>query len=83
MRCESCIDIEEQDGVAAACRTPGRKCPIPPLSADEARILEMRRLLVSLKDIVDAGTVLRLHGASIEDLRVLAAVEDGLREKHG
>ena len=56
-------------------------CPIPPVSADELQILEMRGLLISLKNMVDAETVLRMHGATLEDLKVLAAVEEGLTER--
>ncbi len=89
MRCENCLDIEEQDGAPAPCHvTAGRTngsapagCPIPPLSADEARILDMRGMLIQLKDLVDAGTVLRMYGATLEELRILAAIEEGLREK--
>ncbi len=95
------MDIEEQDGVPAPCRSPrpspqpspigrGRSkaegegsfggCPIPPLTADEARILEMRGMLISLKGLVDAGTILQMHGATLEDMQVLAEIEAGLKD---
>ncbi|MDA8087423.1 MAG: hypothetical protein M0Z75_12050 [Nitrospiraceae bacterium] len=101
MRCENCIDIEEQDGVLPLCKTsspqpsPGGRgrseaegeglfggCPIPSLSAEEARILEMRGMLMGLKGLVDAGTVLRMHRATLEDLKVLASIEEGLKERN-
>ncbi len=80
MRCENCIDIEEVDGVEPECKTD-RGCPVPPLSADELRILEMRGLLMQLKGLLPADAVLRMHGATIEDLMMLAVVEEGLKEK--
>ncbi len=89
MLCENCIDIEEQDGIPAPCRSPRPMgegqgegvCPIPPLTPDERRILEMRGMLIQLKDLVDPGTVLMMHGADIGDLKILAAIEAGLKEK--
>ncbi|MDA8324972.1 MAG: hypothetical protein M0033_02010 [Nitrospiraceae bacterium] len=56
-------------------------CPIPPLSAEEARILDMRGMIMNLKELVEAGNVLKMMGATLEDLRILAAIEEGLREK--
>ena len=80
MRCETCIDIEGEDGIAPGCKTE-KGCPVPPLSPAERRILEMRGMLRSLSGRVDAGTVLRMHRVSLEDLRVLALIEEGLKEK--
>ncbi len=71
--------MPEDSNRASTLEFPG--CPIPPLSAEELRILDMRGLLSGLKGLVDAGTVLMMHHATLEDLRALAAVEDGLREK--
>ena len=56
-------------------------CPIPLLSAEEARILDMRGMIMNLKELVEAGNVLKMMGATLEDLRILAAIEEGLREK--
>ncbi len=80
MRCENCKDIEEVDGVKPDCKTD-KGCPVPPLSADELRVIEMRGLLISLRELVDVGTVLRMHGATLEDLKILAAIEEGLKKK--
>jgi hypothetical protein len=91
--CEACRDIEEKDGVEPPCRvTPQgcrpegadaavlkNGCPIPPLSPENARVLEMRAMLVRLKDIVDPGTVLRMFGATREDVEMLAVAEDELK----
>lgn len=72
VRCDNCI--------INGCKTE-KGCPIPPLSDDEARIMEMRGMLLSLQGLVDAGTVLRMHGATLNDLRILTNVENSLKEK--
>ena len=56
-------------------------CPIPSLTEDEFRILEMRGMLIQLKDLVDAGTVLLMYGATLEDLKILDVIESCMKEK--
>ncbi len=36
---------------------------------------------MQLKGLLPADAVLRMHGATIEDLMMLAVVEEGLKEK--
>jgi hypothetical protein len=55
------------------------RCLIPALDAQEQRILEIRHRLISLKDLVDPGTILRLYDADLEDLELLAAMEAELK----
>lgn len=76
MSCERCNDIEEIDGVTPQCGA----CLIPPLSPDEARVLEMRGMLISLKDIVDSGDILRMYSATKEDLEMLKVIEDEFKK---
>lgn len=45
------------------------------------RIFEMRAMLVRLRGLVEPGAVLRLYGATRDDLELLAALEEELREK--
>lgn len=75
MSCKACENIREVDGIALDCE----RCNIPALSPDEARILKMHRILVSLNGLVSAGAVLRTYGATKEDLEMLAVVEDELK----
>jgi hypothetical protein len=67
------------DGVDPPCEKG--QCPIPGLSAGEARVMEMRSLLIRLRGVVDGGTVLRTYGATIDELELLGAIEDELREE--
>lgn len=41
----------------------------------------MQYLLKRLNGLVDAGTVLKMTGASLEDLQMLAAIEDHFQEE--
>jgi hypothetical protein len=56
-------------------------CPIPPLTPENERVMEMRAMLVRLKGLVDPGTVLRMFGATREDMEMLAVAEDELKAK--
>jgi hypothetical protein len=76
--CTSCKDIEEKDGVDPDCKT-GRGCLIPPLGTEEARVMELRAMLINLKDLTGPEAVLRMHGATRGDLHLLAAVEEEMR----
>jgi hypothetical protein len=46
---------------------------------ENRRILQIRSLLIRLHDLVDPGTVLALCEADLDDLLLLAIIEDHLR----
>ncbi|GER92689.1 hypothetical protein A45J_0407 [hot springs metagenome] len=78
MSCEACAEAEEIDGAVPDCRTE-KGCLIPPLDEQGQRILEIRDRLITLHDIVDAGTILRLYDATKEDVEMMAIVEKELK----
>ena len=41
--------------------------------------MEIRNRVLSLKDIIDPGSILRLYRADIEDIELLAEVEEETR----
>jgi len=54
-------------------------CPIPALSPENRRILEMRMALIRLKDLTDGKAILEIYGAGKEDIEILAELEDEMR----
>lgn len=66
------------DDITPDCEAHGT-CLVPPLDETGQRTMELRGLLVSLRPTVDPGTVCRLFDADLDDLRMLALVEDELR----
>lgn len=71
--------MERADDVTPLCHTSSG-CPIPHPGPEGTRILRMRGHLLRLGDLVDSGTVLRMYGATREDLDLLAAIEAELGE---
>lgn len=69
------------DEITPPCQA-GEPCLVPPLEAAGLRIMELRGLLQSLHDSVDPGTICRLFDADLDDLRLLAQVEEMLKELH-
>lgn len=45
------------------------------------RILQMRATLLRLRGLVDPETVLKMYGAKRDDLELLAALEEELRDR--
>jgi hypothetical protein len=80
--CEACAEARKVDGLTPECET-AEGCPIPPLDAPGRRALEMRALILRLSKLVDPGSVLRMCGADLEDLALLARIEDELNDKGG
>ncbi|MEW6115670.1 MAG: hypothetical protein AB1553_02060 [Nitrospirota bacterium] len=76
--CDACRDALEKDGYDPECIEG--ECKLPPLDPLGARILEIRQRLLSLNELVDAGTILRLYDVDLVDLELLAAVEEELKE---
>ncbi len=56
-----------------------RGCPIPQLCEAGQRVMELRGLLVSLHPVVDPGTICRMYGADLDDLQLLAVIENELK----
>ena len=67
------------DGVTPDCEA-GKACLIPALDERSARVMQIRDKLVRLKDLVDAGTVLKMCGADLDELELLAVLEDEIKK---
>ncbi len=78
MTCTSCREIEKVDGEKPRCET-GEGCLIPDLSPDALRIWEIRDRLLSLRDLLGAGPVLQAYGVTLDDLELLADLENALK----
>lgn len=79
MTCESCRDIEKVDEVLPDCKT-GKGCLIPQLGQEEARILEVRDLLVRLHDLINPEVILKMYEISGEEIEMLAVIEDEIKK---
>jgi len=66
------------DDVAPNCKTE-RGCLIPRVDEEGRRILEVRRLLLSLGDLIDPGTVCRICNVDRDDLELLARIQETVR----
>ena len=67
------------DHAVPRCETSGG-CLIPALGPEEARVMEMRALLVSLAGLVSPEAILRISGATLRQLELLAYLEQMLEE---
>lgn len=67
------------DEITPDCQA-GRPCLVPPLIDEAQRILEIRGLLMSLRGLIDPGTVCRLTDADLDDLKLLAVAESIINE---
>lgn len=66
------------DGILPECQTEAG-CPIPRLDSDALRVMKLRSMLVRLHEIVDPGTICKMFHATLDDLELLAIVEDELK----
>lgn len=96
MSCDSCREALFIDGKEPPCweeqgsvvrgqgaedLNPGiNACWLPELDEAGQRILEIRGKLIALKDLVDPGTVLRMYSATLEDIEILATVEEEMKK---
>ncbi len=55
-------------------------CLIPPLGPEEARVMEIHALLVRLAGLVSPEAILRIYGATLRQLELLAYLEEMLEE---
>ncbi len=79
MSCEECAKALEIDGAEPDCFEG--ECIIPPLDERGQRILKIRQRIISLQGFIDGGTVLRMYEATLEDIDLLAFVEDELKSR--
>lgn len=61
------------------------KCPVPPLDESGRRIMEMYEMIDRLEGMIGAETVLNLYDATMNDLPLLAIVNeyDKLKKQEG
>jgi len=55
-------------------------CWLPELDETGHRILEVRGKVIALKNLVDPGTVLRMYRVTLEEIEILAAVEEEFKK---
>lgn len=55
-------------------------CLIPELDEACVRILAIREKIISLSGLVDSGPILKMYEADIEDLELLAFIEEELKK---
>ena len=79
MSCEKCLDMFSIDGAEPDCWEGGCKAGIDGLIEDDIRVLGLRNKLITLKELIDPATVLRLYGATREDVEMIAAIEEELK----
>jgi len=77
--CEDCWEAIETDDEIPACETE-KGCMVPSLSERGREIMELRAKLISLSGLVDPGTILKMYGADIDDIELLAFVEEGIKK---
>jgi hypothetical protein len=74
VNCDSCAEAYEIDGVIPDCGTE-TGCAIPDPSPENLRILEIYTRIRELDGLIDAGTVLKMYDATLEDLELLALIK--------
>jgi len=48
------------------------------LTGAEKDVLELRERIITLRNLVDAGTILRMHGATLKHLDLMEVIEKEL-----
>ena len=79
MSCESCREAQEIDGVIPDCEKE-RGCLIPPLDERGKRIMGLRGKIITLKELLPADVILKMYQATIDDIELLAAVEEEIKK---
>ena len=75
--CDNCKDALLIDEVEPACWVG--ECLLPEIGERERRVLEIRDRLVALNDLGIGGEILRMYEADVNDIELLAAVEEELK----
>jgi len=77
--CDACEDIRRKDEREPDCET-GKGCRIPSLLPGPARALRLRRQVLRLGGLIPPAEVLKMHGATLRDVEMIAVAEDIYRE---
>jgi len=77
--CEACEDIRQKDEVPPDCET-GKECPIPSPLPPVARALWLRGQILRLGGLIPPADVLGMHGATLQDVELIAEAEDTYKE---
>ncbi|MBI5057006.1 MAG: hypothetical protein HZB61_10370 [Nitrospirae bacterium] len=78
MSCEKCKEALLIDEVEPPCFKS--QCWIPQPDERGQFIFAIRDKLIRLQGLVDPGTILRLYSADIEDIEMLAFLEDEIKK---
>lgn len=79
MSCEACRDIFQIDEELPECYN--NTCRIPEVDPQGKKVLFLRSLLLSLRDLVDPGTILRMYEATKEDIELMAELEAEIKQR--
>jgi hypothetical protein len=79
--CEKCREALIIDEVEPPCFES--QCWVPQPDERGQRILEIRGKLIKLQGLVDPGTILKMYDADIEDIELLAFLEEELKNMQG
>lgn len=69
------------DGLLPDCQTAAG-CLIPPLDPGTSQVLDIRDKLIRLKNMGIGDSILKLYGATVDTLELLAIAEDELNPQH-
>ena len=79
MSCDACEAAREIDEETPPCETK-QGCWVLPLDKEGQRLMDIREQIIDLKDLIDAGTILRAHKCNLEEIGLLAFIEREIRE---
>jgi hypothetical protein len=87
--CEQCFEAWDAENIEPPCFSDQRDgeeadpgvnaCWIPDITDVERRIIDLRNRLVSLGDLGIGSEILRMYDADIEDIELMAVIEDELK----
>ena len=75
LNCDDCREAQAIDGIIPDCETD-EGCKVPSLSVAAMRALEIRDRLSRLSRLGVGGKILDLYEATIDDLELIAVIED-------
>lgn len=70
----------EKDEVQPDCHPEGPGCRIPPRPPESVHAFFLRDKFLQFRELMAPPDVIRIYGASKEDLEVLGLIEDTYRE---
>jgi len=78
VRCETCREIEEVDGVAPDCAAG--ECLVPPAPTETVRVLDTWHLLNELREFGGGGVIMAQAGLSAFEVGLLATIERAVKD---